>query len=370
MSHFSAFWSQLTRPHLHDPTTSFTNRTVLITGANVGLGFSAALKFALLGANRIILGVRSVEKGRAAAAEIKAKLQRGSNAGVVVEVWELDMLDYASVTAFAKRAEGLERLDVVVLNAGVTQATYATSRYGWEVTLQINTLSTILLALLLLPKLKRTASNLKASASSHSTSTSTKREEGRAADTPTPTLVLVSSGNHLRIALSSEQKRAENWLEYFSAPENFVWLEAYSRSKLFLQACVPELCKLAEQPSSQSDPEETETETEPAVFVTTVCPGATHTSIGRGFERWWNAWVMNLLLRLFFRSAEEGSRAYVSAALLGKEGHGRFWQHDEFPPTSPALEGEEGRKLEERVWHEVVDALRRDVPEVMEVVKV
>ncbi|KAK4234271.1 hypothetical protein C8A03DRAFT_37961 [Achaetomium macrosporum] len=49
-----------------DPTVSFAGKTVLVTGTNTGLGFEAAVKYAALGASRLILGVRSADKGEAA----------------------------------------------------------------------------------------------------------------------------------------------------------------------------------------------------------------------------------------------------------------------------------------------------------------
>ena len=49
-----------------DPTTSFTGRTIVVTGANTGLGFEAALKIYALGAECVVMGVRDIAKGEAA----------------------------------------------------------------------------------------------------------------------------------------------------------------------------------------------------------------------------------------------------------------------------------------------------------------
>lgn len=41
----------------------FTGRTVIVTGANTGVGFEAAVKFVALGAEKVILACRTISKG-------------------------------------------------------------------------------------------------------------------------------------------------------------------------------------------------------------------------------------------------------------------------------------------------------------------
>lgn len=96
------------------PTTSHEGKTVIVTGANIGLGYEAAKHFVRLGAAKVILAVRSPEKGEEARKTIETSEKRSG----VVEVWALDLASYDSVKAFAKRVAGLERVDVVVENAG------------------------------------------------------------------------------------------------------------------------------------------------------------------------------------------------------------------------------------------------------------
>ena len=136
------------------PTKSFAGKTVIVTGSNTGMGLEAARHIARLGAARMVLAVRSLERGRAAAASI-AKSTGCSDK--VIQVWQLDLASYASVQAFAARVDTeLERLDVVVENAGLL-----TEIYEWadddEKTIKVNVLGTMFLALLLLPKLRKTA---------------------------------------------------------------------------------------------------------------------------------------------------------------------------------------------------------------------
>lgn len=135
------------------PTKDFGGQTVIVTGSNNGLGLEAARHFIRLNAEKVILAVRSPEKGEAAKMSIEVSAKRHG----VVEVWRLDMSSYASVKEFAKKAETLKWIDVLLLNAGVSLSTYRVLEDN-EATITINVVSTIVLALLLVPKLRETAS--------------------------------------------------------------------------------------------------------------------------------------------------------------------------------------------------------------------
>lgn len=136
------------------PTKDCTGKTVIITGANVGLGKETARHYARLNAAQIIIACRSIEKGEAAKADIEASNSRTG----VVQVWQLDLSSYESVREFAQKAKTLQRIDILIENAGI-----ATSKYvnvgGNESTVTVNVVSTFLLALLMLPKLQETGRN-------------------------------------------------------------------------------------------------------------------------------------------------------------------------------------------------------------------
>lgn len=98
------------------PQQSFVGQTIIITGANTGLGFEAAKHVVRLGAEKVILGVRNLSKGNEAKAEIESTTGKAG----VVEVWLVDLASYDSVKAFVRKAENdLQRNDVVLENAGV-----------------------------------------------------------------------------------------------------------------------------------------------------------------------------------------------------------------------------------------------------------
>ena len=134
------------------PTDDFTGQTVIVTGANTGLGREAARHLVRLNAERVIMAVRNLEKGQAAKSSIDASEKRPG----VAEVWELDLANHESVQRFAKRAEGLKRLDAVSENAAIYTFQFNMVD-GNESTMTVNVINTFLLALLLLPKMRETA---------------------------------------------------------------------------------------------------------------------------------------------------------------------------------------------------------------------
>lgn len=140
------------------PQNDFTGQTIIVTGGNVGLGLEAARHFVRLNAAKVILACRSRERGERAKADIERSTRRSDGGVVVVEVWPVDLGKFDSVRQFCRRADKLERLDVVVENASVAMVTpEGTLAEGYECTITVNAISTFLMALLLLPTLRRTA---------------------------------------------------------------------------------------------------------------------------------------------------------------------------------------------------------------------
>jgi retinol dehydrogenase-12 len=132
---------------------SLEGKTYIVTGANIGLGLEAARNLARLNASKVILAVRSVEKGEEAKASILESTWRSEDA---VEVWPLCLLSTASVKEFAARVNGLERVDGVILSAAIVTETFELIE-GEEKTIKTNVISNTLLSLLLLPKLRESA---------------------------------------------------------------------------------------------------------------------------------------------------------------------------------------------------------------------
>lgn len=133
------------------PGTNLSGKRAIVTGGNTGLGYEAAVQLLDLKLSHLILAVRSLERGEAAAETLR-RTHRKAN----IEVWLLDMSDYTSIQAFAHRVESqLLHIDIVLLNAGVIRLKFHTVKStGHEEHLQVNYISTVLLAMLLLPTLK------------------------------------------------------------------------------------------------------------------------------------------------------------------------------------------------------------------------
>ena len=118
---------------------SFSGRTVVVTGANSGLGLVTARELARVGA-KVIVAVRNLDKGNAAAAGMTGD----------VEVRRLDLQNLASVREFA---DGVDGADVLVNNAGIMAVPYAQTVDGFESQIGTNHLGHFALTNLLLPKI-------------------------------------------------------------------------------------------------------------------------------------------------------------------------------------------------------------------------
>lgn len=139
------------------PKQDFTGQTIIVTGGNIGLGLEAARHFVRLNAAKVILACRSTERGEKAKADILRTVTTNRSSSVI-EVWPVDLGSFESVREFCRQAEKLERLDAVVENASVAMvAPEGTLAEGYECTITVNVISTFLMALLLLPTLRRTA---------------------------------------------------------------------------------------------------------------------------------------------------------------------------------------------------------------------
>jgi NAD(P)-dependent dehydrogenase (short-subunit alcohol dehydrogenase family) len=117
-----------------------TGRTFVVTGANSGLGLETTRQLVRHGGH-VVMAVRDEAKGRRALTSLGA----GS-----AEVRRVDLVDLDSVRAFAK---GIERVDVLVNNAGVMMPPRALSPQGHEIQFAGNHLGHFALTGLLLDRL-------------------------------------------------------------------------------------------------------------------------------------------------------------------------------------------------------------------------
>jgi NAD(P)-dependent dehydrogenase (short-subunit alcohol dehydrogenase family) len=116
-----------------------TGRTVIVTGANSGIGRAAARALARARAH-VVLAVRDVNKGRAAAATMPGE----------TEVRRLDLASLASVREFASAWDG--DIDLLINNAGVMVPPLTRTAEGFELQFGTNHLGHFALSNLLLER--------------------------------------------------------------------------------------------------------------------------------------------------------------------------------------------------------------------------
>ncbi|XP_061565305.1 retinol dehydrogenase 13-like [Cololabis saira] len=135
------------------PTKATINgKTVVITGANTGIGKATARELAQRG-GRIIMGCRDMEKCEEAAKEI-----RGNTLNPHVYACHLDLASMKSIREFAERIKREEKnVDILINNAGVMRCPAWKTDDGFDMQFGVNHLGHFLLTNLLLEKLKESA---------------------------------------------------------------------------------------------------------------------------------------------------------------------------------------------------------------------
>jgi NAD(P)-dependent dehydrogenase (short-subunit alcohol dehydrogenase family) len=133
--------------------TSLAGKRVVITGANSGIGFHAALKLARKGAH-VILAVRNRQRGEDALARLDA-----DSPGNSAELALLDLASLASVRSFAEKELAQRRpIHILINNAGVmAPPKRLETTDGFELQFGTNVLGHFALTALLMPALQLAA---------------------------------------------------------------------------------------------------------------------------------------------------------------------------------------------------------------------
>uniref|UniRef100_A0A3P9I0S4 Si:dkey-23o4.6 n=1 Tax=Oryzias latipes TaxID=8090 RepID=A0A3P9I0S4_ORYLA len=133
-------------------TIRLDGKTVLVTGANSGIGKETSRDLARRGA-RVVMACRDLSRAVQAAEEIRKSTGNGN-----VVVRHLDLASLYSVRTFAQEFLDTEdRLDILINNAGVMMCPKRLTEDGFETQLAVNHLGHFLLTNLLLPKLRSSA---------------------------------------------------------------------------------------------------------------------------------------------------------------------------------------------------------------------
>ncbi|KAI0046699.1 NAD(P)-binding protein [Auriscalpium vulgare] len=314
-------------------TRDLKGETVLVVGANVGLGFEAAKHFALMKPEKLVLACRSVKKGEDAARAITEST--GFAGGIYVR--QVDLTVFDSVIAFADLFErDFRSLDIYVYNAGVLSSAFGQTVDGWENTLEVNHLSCVLLTILMWPCLRRAC-----------------RPDSR------PRTVIVSSDVHYWTTFDPELLGSPDILEKLNDKDYCtpaVVRRRYFDTKLLGVFFVRELASRIFADSS--------------VIPVAVNPGFCKSALRRNF-----AFPMSLIDSigdfLFARSTEEGARQLVWAAVGGRESehelHGAYVSDAGVKEPSDFVLSEEGNRVQKRVWEETVRVLSEVSPRFKEV---
>ena len=124
-------------------------KTVIITGANTGIGKQTAIDLAKRNA-KVIIACRSVERGKQAERDIR-NLSKNEN----VHFRLLDLASFASIRKFCSEVLAEEpRLDILINNAGIMRCPYWKTEDGFEMQFGVNHLGHFLLTNLLLDRIK------------------------------------------------------------------------------------------------------------------------------------------------------------------------------------------------------------------------
>lgn len=121
-------------------------RTVIVTGANTGIGEATAGALAAAGA-RVIYACRQKHTAEAAMARVRA-----AHPDCTMSFAELDLASFASIRQFSERLE-VDRIDALVCNAGLAGMRYSETEEGFERTVGVCHIGHFLLTRLLMPRL-------------------------------------------------------------------------------------------------------------------------------------------------------------------------------------------------------------------------
>lgn len=236
-------------------------KTVIVTGANTGIGKETAEDLAMRGA-RVILACRNLQKANKAMSYI---IEKTGNKNIVAK--RLDLASLASVREFAKDIiQNEDRLDVLINNAGVAHLPNLTkTEDGFETQMGVNHLGHFLLTNLLLDLLKKSAPSR---------------------------IVVVSSSAHW---LMTKDFNFEN----MNGEKFYHRADAYGQSKLANILFTRELAKRLHGSG---------------VTANSLHPGAIATELGRHFPRYLLV-LTNTIAPYFVKTAKEGAQTNIYLAV-------------------------------------------------------
>lgn len=343
-----------------NPNVNLNGCTILITGATGDLGLEVTKQLLNGRPTKIILAVRDTKRGEKVKANLleqqKAQFEEHEKTDqprpAIIEVKRLDQADFTSVQELAEHIRG-EPLDVVILNSAMTKWEWElTKDDGYEEMYQVNYLSTVLLAVLLLPAL-RTEPNTRQSHTSPvplSPRLVFVSSDG-VSNTLLPTAVIPGYNDPASLQSNAEadpHPSPRPILNFMSGPENYRWLVRYNDTKLLLLLFARHLSTLI--PADQC-------------IISSVHPGFIITNLIRnGFFAMRYLGTSWFARRFVARPLDQGAASIVNAAVVkGNESHGCYMSESKIREPTAFIRSEEGRRMQEQVYQETVGLLREVV---------
>ena len=278
-------------------------KTVLITGANSGLGFALAMEFAGRGGKVIMAGRSNIPE-----AGEKVKQQSGSDK---VEMRFLDLSKIHTIHQFVQSlSEEKIEIDICVLNAAVALPGSRQTESGQDEMFLVNYLSNVILTQALLQK-----------------EVIRLRE-----DVPRSKIIVISSDSH----------QGASFIDYDEFGRYFEYgvskgISNYSYFKLVLNTYVTELSRRLNRESGLLD-------------INVICPGPVHSNIVKEAP-WLLRNILKGIFRIVFRSPAKAALPVIYMALSKDyEGHTNAYLHMFNPKKMDpkVYDREEGKKLWER----------------------
>ncbi|KAL4940695.1 hypothetical protein BDV06DRAFT_17251 [Aspergillus oleicola] len=304
-------------PIVSPSEVDLTGKTAIVTGSNTGIGFECCRQLLGLGLSKLIIAVRTPSKGEEAKKQLLS--EKRAHANCQIEVHQLDLASYDSITAFVEYTKTLDRLDVVINNAAVLKRSFETDpRTGHEETIQVNHLGNSLLVILLIPVLK-------------------------AKNNPSHPGRIIFVNSDTPSWAKFKEKESIPLLPAFDKKENFDMMDRYPTSKMLGQLFLRELAKRV--PSSM-------------VIINQCNPGLCRSGLSREFSGGLLGFVAFVFHLILARKASVGARSLTDSAVRhGEASHGEYIEDGEVVPMAPFVYKPEGEKVAKRLWRETMDEL-------------
>ncbi|XP_039255571.2 retinol dehydrogenase 14-like [Styela clava] len=274
-------------------------KTVLITGANTGIGYETAKDLSSRGA-KVIMAGRDAGKVEKAMKEIKSCDPKANLVGV-----ELDLASMESIRKCADKIMETEaKLDVLINNAGIMSCPQWKTKDGFEMQLGVNHIGHFLFTNLLLDLIKRSSPSR---------------------------IVILSSSGHTRGRM--------NWDDIMSEKKYNPFV-VYCQSKLANILFARELSRKLEGTG---------------VTCNSVHPGLVKTELGRHFmnkEGTWNTikyYLVFPFVKMIFKTPEQGAQTSIYCAVAPElnQVSGKYFADCKIEEEAPAAKNDEDAK---RLW--------------------